>query len=124
MTVKLHKDGQAIPQYIHRLVAQHFIPKVEGKTEVNHIDGDKSNNRVENLEWVTSSENKIHAIEKGLTGVGVRHPRAKLKKEDIEYIRENYIPYHKEFGKTALAKRFGVSPSAIYKIIKRQRHKY
>lgn len=51
---------------IHRLVAMHFIPNEENKEEVNHIDGNKENNYVSNLEWVTSSENKQHALENGL----------------------------------------------------------
>lgn len=51
---------------IHWLVAKAFIEKPEGKYEINHKDGDKTNNRVDNLEWVTSSENTIHAVETGL----------------------------------------------------------
>lgn len=47
--------------FIHRLVAEVFIPKVDGKLHVNHIDGDRLNNSLENLEWVTPKENVHHA---------------------------------------------------------------
>jgi hypothetical protein len=64
--VKLCKGGANKFFTIHRLVALHFIEKEKDKKEVNHIDGNKLNNNVKNLQWVTSSENQKHAFRMGL----------------------------------------------------------
>src|SRR5699024_845781 len=59
-------DGKRRCPKIHRLVALAFIPNPENKPQVNHIDGNKENNNINNLEWVTNEENRTHAIKKKL----------------------------------------------------------
>lgn len=64
--VVLRINGKSIDTYVHRYIAEHFLLNPYGYTEVNHIDGDKTNNAVENLEWCTSSQNKYHSVKIGL----------------------------------------------------------
>lgn len=65
-TVNLYNNGFRKGYTVHRLVAMHFIPNPENKRCVNHINGDKTDNRVLNLEWATHSENNKHAFLSGL----------------------------------------------------------
>ena len=75
------------PRFIHRLVAIHFIPNPDNLPQVNHIDGNKLNNKLNNLEWCTDSDNKKHAYKTGLMTPGNQYskrikqdlPRYKLK---------------------------------------------
>lgn len=64
----------------HRLVAEHFIENNNEKLQVNHIDGNKTNNHVDNLEWVTASENMRHAFDTGLKSVCKEHLKMITKK--------------------------------------------
>ena len=84
----LCKHGEEKGHSIHRIVATAFIENPKNKKEVNHIDGDKSNNRVSNLEWVTSLENKKHSVRNRFNAFGERHGRSKLKSSEVESIRK------------------------------------
>jgi hypothetical protein len=97
----------------HRLVAKAFIPNPENKPQVNHINGIKTDNRVENLEWATSKENVTHSIKTGLRTNFTSN--AKLDSVDIPIIREAYL---NGLGTVKqLAKYFKVSKSTIRRII-------
>jgi hypothetical protein len=65
-TVCLHKDGKQRNQRVHRLVAKAFIGDNDSSMSVNHKDGNKLNNAVDNLEWMTFADNNKHAYKNGL----------------------------------------------------------
>jgi hypothetical protein len=72
---------------VHRLIAKTFIPNLYNKPDINHIDGNKTNNRIENLEWCTRSENMTHAYNTGLAG-GKSYNSKKLNNEDVKNIKK------------------------------------
>lgn len=94
--VILWKDGKGKHQSIHRLVAKAFIENKQNKKEVNHKDGNKLNNHVSNLEWVTPSENIIHAYKTNLIrynedAVKKRAKKCRKKVKMFEYETNKYI---------------------------------
>jgi hypothetical protein len=106
--------GKNYLRYVHRLVALAFIPKPEGRYEVNHIDGNKANCHIDNLEWVTSGDNARHAFKMGLkvskitTGEGC--PASKLNNEKVAEIKSMLSSGEKLCH---IAKKYGVVPSTI-----------
>lgn len=115
--ISLMKDRKQKRYMVHRLVAMAFIPNPENKPCINHKDGDKKNNHVSNLEWVTISENTKHAFDNGLCvqKYGYHSCRAKLDKKDLEFIR--YLR-SKGLGYRRISKLFTkVSPQTISNIL-------
>jgi hypothetical protein len=104
--VHLSKNRVRTKYFIHRLVATHFIDAIDGKTEVNHIDNDKTNNCVTNLEWCTRRENINHAIKYG-------DFNSSMTQEDSDMIRH----LHGCFSMYELAAIYDVAVSRISDII-------
>lgn len=96
---------------VHRAIAQCFIPNPDNKPCVNHIDGNKLNNSIENLEWVTFKENTIHGVENGLIKIcGESNHFAKLVESQVIEI------YTSKETTRELAKRYSVNDETIRKI--------
>ena len=125
-SVALYKNGVAKIKPVHRLVANAFILNPNNKPTVNHIDGDKLNNFVTNLEWATPKEQTEHALKNNLIHIqyGEKASNAKIKDSDIMQIREEYKPYSREHSTYALAKKYGVGADAIHRIVKRKTFKH
>jgi len=118
LQVSLWSNGKDHKRYIHRLVAKAFIPNPENKPQVNHKDGDKCNNAVNNLEWNTRSENVKHAIS---TGLNKENGKPKLTHGNIISIfrmRNENVPVYK------IAKKYNVNPSCIYGVLRRDTYKH
>ena len=113
--VGLHRDRKLHCKAVHKLVATAFLGHPPKGMEVNHIDGDKHNNSVTNLEYITRAANMAHAAKNGLSKGprGENHPRSKFTASDIVHIRNSPL------GRNELARQFSVSPYAIYAVRKR-----
>lgn len=97
--VRLWNNNKSVSKLVHRLVAETFIPKIEGKCEVNHIDGDKTNNNVDNLEWCTRQENNIHAKLLGAKQYSSEFRGIKIAQYDINNTLIKVYPSLREAGK-------------------------
>lgn len=101
---------------VHRLVALAFIPNINNLPFVNHLNHNRSDNRVENLEWCTQSRNIQHAFNSGRmpSHVGSLHPRSKLDEGQVKTIKS--ILFSKEITKKQMADYFSVCEGTIVSI--------
>lgn len=118
LSVLLSKNAITKNFTIHRLVAVAFLPNPLNKAQVNHINGIKTDNRVENLEWSTSLENIRHSIENNLknVAVGSRCRAAKLNDSDVIKIRS----IAENFSRDQIGRMFGVTGSTVRRIVSRK----
>lgn len=98
---------------VHRVVAFAFIKNFFKKPQINHIDGNKGNNFVKNLEWCTRKENGTHAVKNGLYRTGENHPKSVMTKEKAIKIRSLR---GKVFAKV-IAKKYNISLETTYRIL-------
>ena len=114
---QIHIEGKSISA--HRLIAFAFIPNLDNKEQINHKNGIKTDNRIENLEWMTRSENCKHSFVIGLQdNKGENHPKAKMTNETVKEIRAKYIP--NIYPSRKLAKEYGLSKTNILDIVNRR----
>lgn len=113
LRVCLYANGKKKHKRINRLVARAFIENQNNKSQVNHKDGNKKNNHVSNLEWMTDKENKKHSVKNGLNAYGERNGKSKLKKDDILKIRKKI---KNQESIKLIAIQFNVSITTIYRI--------
>lgn len=107
---------------IHQVVAEAFLPKTEYKHTVNHKDGNKLNNKIENLEWVSYKENNKHARETGLNNQhGEQSNLHKHSDQFIQAVRNVYTKYKPSYKELGLM--FGLYPGHVGQIIRNETRK-
>lgn len=112
------RKGQDLCFKVHRLVAEAFLPNEKNLPVVNHLNGVKDDNRLDNLEWTDYSGNAKHAYNMGLIKPPSNKRRRRLSDEEVKYVLENYCPRDREYGARALGRKFGVNKSCILRLIK------
>lgn len=117
LKLKLYDKGKIKYESVHRLVAKMFIPNPYNLPQVNHIDGNKKNNNIDNLEWIDMKGNNIHAIKTGLN-------KTTLTIEAVKYIRKHCIIGHKVFGIRRMAEKFNCGESVVADVIHKRTYNW
>jgi hypothetical protein len=122
LSCSLYKDGKQKTHYVHRLVAELYIPNPNNKPYVNHINGDKEDNRVKNLEWCTPEENSQHSVSVLRKEMGEKHSRARVPDRIVSYVKKckthNVVPNFEKIAST-----YGVKPEHIKRIYQGHKRK-
>lgn len=118
LQVDLWKANKGTKFAVHRLVAEAFIPNPDGKLEVNHKDGNRANPAMDNLEWVTSSENSYHAYRHG---AATQEGKRKLTEQDYLVIFERFL---KGEAFASILKDFTISPGRLSVNLRKYAHEW
>jgi hypothetical protein len=116
------KKGVRYPKQVHRLVAETFIKNKFKLSDVNHIDSNRANPRVENLEWVTRKGNLAHAMRAGRIKVGEQRKNTKLTAQKVKEIRSKYSFW--KYTMPMLASEYGVTFNCIQAVLERRNWKH
>lgn len=108
---------------VHRAVAESFIKNPDKKETINHIDGNKLNNTVENLEWCTYKENSVHAVKSNLIKSSEESHKSKLTNENVKEIRNTYEFDRVNYSASKLAKKFNVNRETIRRVVNKESFK-
>lgn len=115
LRVILSKENRRKNMSVHRLIAMAWLPNIEILPVVNHIDGNKKNNRVENLEWCNHKWNSLHATQILKIGTGELNGRAKLTQREVDFLRFLKFKYP-EISSEYVARFYGMSGTSILMI--------
>ncbi len=113
LVVGLYRNSRGKTFYVHRLVSSAFLLNSENKGTVNHINGQKDDNRAENLEWATQAENIKHAIDNGLKdSIGERNGISKLTEQQVITIKYGLTGLDQQ----KIAEMYNVTQTTVSKI--------
>ena len=113
-------DGSPTSFTAHKVILITFRGPRPAGCQAAHLNGVRSDNRLDNLIWATVKENHSHKRAHGTDSSGERNPQAVLTESAVAEIRQAYRPYSRTHGTTALAQLYGVTPNTIWTVVKRK----